>query len=335
MVLVTGATGIVGRVILVELLNRGKSVRAAKRKTSDVQELKSSLKFYTENAEELFHKIEWIDVDFSDILSLENALRGVSEVYHCAAKVSFNPADRKEIYRVNIEGTRNLLYACEGLHMKKFCFISSVAVLDQTAERNVLDEESNFNPKTFHSAYAKSKHFSEMEVWRAAAEGLNAVIVNPGVIIGSGNWKGSSGEIFSTFEKQPYVTSGSTNYVDVRDVAKISVDLMEKNIFRERFILVSENVKTAKVASWIRSGLGLSEPKMIPDYLLEIGYVFNVLFGWLIRPLRFLSRSNIEAVTGNHEISNQKISKLLGYRFISVRDSLEFHLKNFINTKSK
>ena len=252
MVFVTGATGILGRVIVLELLKKGKNVRAAKRPTSNLNEVRHSYTFYTENPDDFFNRIEWVDVDFNDMYSLQEALKEVDEVYHCAAKVSFHPHDEKEMYRTNIKGTENLLYACEGSGVKKFLHVSSIAVLDNFNEKGELDEESDFNPKLDHSAYALSKHLSEMEVWRASAEGLNVVIVNPGIIIGSGNWGNSSGDVFPTFEKNSFTFSGGSSYVDVRDVAEISIELMEKNIFGERFIVIAENRRYAELGKQIR-----------------------------------------------------------------------------------
>lgn len=335
MILVTGATGILGRVIVLELLKQGKKVRATKRKSSNINDVKHSFQFYTENPEEFFNKIEWIDVDFDDIDSLKTALINVEEVYHCAAKVSFHPDDRKEMYHSNIVGTRNLLFACENSSVKKFCFVSSVAVLDGTDENGKVTEDSNFNPKLHHSKYAKSKHFSEMEVWRASAEGLKTVIINPGVIIGSGNWQSSSGEIFGTFEKFPYAMSGSSNYVDVRDVANIAIALMERNIFGERFLIISENKKLVEVANLIRQQLGKSQAKVLPKWILNVGYVFNLLLGWLIPPLRLLNRINIQAVTSHHLLSNNKIKDRLDYQFIPITESIDFHLKNYLKDHQK
>jgi nucleoside-diphosphate-sugar epimerase len=335
MILVTGATGILGRVIVLELLKQGKKVRATKRKSSNINDVKHSFQFYTENPEEFFNKIEWIDVDFDDIDSLKTALINVEEVYHCAAKVSFHPDDRKEMYHSNIVGTRNLLFACENSSVKKFCFVSSVAVLDGTDENGKVTEDSNFNPKLHHSKYAKSKHFSEMEVWRASAEGLKTVIINPGVIIGSGNWQSSSGEIFGTFEKFPYAMSGSSNYVDVRDVANIAIALMERNIFGERFLIISENKKLVEVANLIRQQLGKSQAKVLPKWILNVGYFLNLLLGWLLPPLRLLNRINIQAVTSHHILSNNKIKERLDYQFIPITESIDFHLKNYIKDHQK
>ncbi|WBV52486.1 NAD-dependent epimerase/dehydratase family protein [Chryseobacterium gambrini] len=333
MVFVTGATGILGRVIVLELLKKGKNVRAAKRPTSNLNEVRHSYTFYTENPDDFFNRIEWVDVDFNDMYSLQEALKEVDEVYHCAAKVSFHPHDEKEMYRTNIKGTENLLYACEGSGVKKFLHVSSIAVLDNFNEKGELDEDSDFNPKLDHSAYALSKHLSEMEVWRASAEGLNVVIVNPGIIIGSGNWGNSSGDVFPTFEKNSFTFSGGSSYVDVRDVAEISIELMEKNIFGERFIVIAENRRYAELGKQIRSRLNLKEAKILSDFQLNIGVLANTLFGWLIPALRMTTRSNVKSISEMNTVSNEKIKSRLNYQFIPLSESIDFHLNNYINDK--
>ena len=333
MVLVTGATGILGRVIVLELLKRGKSVRAAKRISSNINEVKESYRFYTNQPEEYFNKIEWVNVDFEDFESLEKVLIGITEVYHCAARVSFHPDDRRSMYHTNIEGTRQLLFACEKSSVQKFCFVSSTAVLDGVDDKGETTEDSNYNPKVNHSPYARSKHFSEMEVWRASAEGLQTVIINPGVIIGSGNWQSSSGEMFDAFTRYPYAMSGSTAYVDVRDVAEIAISLMTKNTFGERYIVISESKKILEVANFVREKVGKSKAKILSKTILNIGYFLNIILGWLFPKLRMMSKVNLETVTSHHIVSNQKIKEELDYEFIPVFDSLDFHLKNYISDK--
>jgi nucleoside-diphosphate-sugar epimerase len=335
MILVTGATGILGRVIVLELLKQGKTVRATKRLNSNTEEVRKSFAFYTENPDFYFEKIQWIDIDFEDIHSLEKAIEGVSEVYHCAAKVSFHPNDKNQMYHTNIEGTKQLLYACQDSTVKKFCFISSIAVLDGLNEQGKMDENSDFNSKLPHSAYAKSKHFSEMEVWRASAEGLNTVIVNPGVILGSGNWNSSSGEIFKSLEKSPFSFGGSTAYVDVRDVADLSIKLMENNIFGERFILISENKKYFEVANFVRKFSGLKETTILSKGILRVGTYISSVFGWLIPILKMMNKVNVEALTSQQEISSEKIKNQLNFEFIPVKDSLDFHFKNYKNSQKK
>lgn len=333
MIFVTGATGILGRVIVLELLKKGKKVRAAKRPSSNISEVKHSYQFYTEKPEEFFSQIEWMDVDFDDIHAVESALKDVTEVYHCAAKVSFHPKDEKEMNHTNIKGTENLLFACENSAVQKFLHVSSIAVLDVLNEKGELDENSDFNPKEEHSAYAISKHLSEMEVWRASAEGLNTVIINPGMIIGTGNWGKSSGDIFPTFEKNSFTFSGGSNYVDVRDVAKIAIKLMEENRFGERFILISENKKYTEIGNQIRRKLGLKDASILSKGILNTGRWLNVFFGWLIPQLKMATKTNIESVTSTSIISNKKVKEVLNFEFITVQESVDFHLNNYINDK--
>lgn len=333
MVFVTGATGILGRIIVLELLKKGKTIRAAKRPESNIDEVRHSYQFYTENQDDFFNKIEWVNVDFDDIHSLQDALVGVTEVYHCAAKVSFHPKDEKEMYHTNIKGTENLLFACDNSSVQKFLHVSSIAVLDGFNEKGELDEESDFNPKIEHSAYAISKHLSEMEVWRASAEGLNTIIINPGMIIGTGNWKQSSGELFSNFENNSFTFSGGTSYVDVRDVAKIAIDLMEKDQFGKRFILISENKRYTEIANQIRKKLDLKDATILSKRELNIGRWLNIFFGWLFPKLRMATRTNIESVNSFTTILNHKVKETLGYDFIPVQESIDFHLNNYINDK--
>ena len=335
MVLVTGATGILGRVLVLELLKQGKSVRATKREMSNLQEVKKSWDFYTDQADEYFKKIEWVEVDFEDLDSLRIALEGIEGVYHCSAKVSFYPKDEAEMFKTNIEGTKNLLYIAEEKSVKKFLFVSSIAVFNKINEKGEIDEESDFDGKKQNSAYALSKYLSEMEVWRAYAEGMNTIIINPGVIIGSGNWGKSSGDLFPSFEKSPFSFSGGTAYVDVRDVAKTAVILMEKEKFGERYIIISENKKYKEVADKIRRFLGKNESVILPKFWLNLGYGLNLALGWLFPYLRIISKENIKMLTEFTPISNKKIIKELNFQFISVKDSLDFHLKNYKNTFSK
>lgn len=335
MILVTGATGILGRVIVLDLLKKGKKVRATKRPNSNLQEVRQSYRFYTDTPDFFFDKIEWVTIDFSDQKGLQQILVGVEEVYHTAAKVSFHPKDEKELYKTNIEGTKALLYACEGSLVKKFCMVSSIAVLDGLNEEGLVDEDSDFNPKLEHGAYAISKQLSEMEVWRASAEGLNVVIVNPGMIIGTGNWQQSSGELFSRFEKDSYTFSGGTSYVDVRDVAQISIRLMEEHVFGERFIIVSESLPYAEIGGQVRKRLGLKPQTILSKFQLNVAWWLNNLLGWLVPPLRIVTKRNIQSITTLNTISAKKIKERLNFNFISVKDSIAFHLENYLQDQKE
>lgn len=328
MILITGATGILGRVIALELLKKGKKVRATKRQSSNLQEVKESYQFYTDEADCYFDQIQWVDIDFEDLTSIETALQGVDEVYHCAAKVSFNPKAEKELYKNNSEATEKLLFAIDPLQVKKFLFVSSIAVLDGLNEAGEMDENSDFNEKLDHSNYAISKYLSEMEVWRSQYEGLNTVIINPGLIIGSGNWQHSSGKLFKEMSNG-FTFSGSTAYVDVRDVAQIAIELMEKSIFGQRFILSSENVKYKQLADKVRQTFNKKPAKLIPNSVLDLLPFFSAILGWCIPILKLGNRTNVETIKSDSKITNKKIRETLNYTFIPIDKSVDFHLKNY------
>jgi len=334
MILVTGATGILGRVIVLELLKKGKKVRATKRKSSNLKDVSDSYKFYTDQPDFYFNQVEWIDADFNNMESLKNALQNVEEVYHCAAKVGFNPKYEKELYKTNVDGTKNLLYAIEQSSVKKFLFVSSIAVLDGYNEDGLTDEDSDFNPKVDHSAYAISKHLAEMEVWRALAEGLSTVIINPGMIIGSGNWGHSSGKLFQEMSNG-FTFPGSTALVDVRDVSNIALELMEKSVFGERFIITSENVKFKHIADKVRKYFGKKPAVIISNSILNLLPFFSVMLGWLIPFLQLGNRTNVETIKADSKITNKKIRETLNYEFIQIDESIDFHLKNYAESIQK
>lgn len=334
MILITGATGILGRVIALDLLKKGKKVRATKRKSSNLEDVRISYKYYTDKPDFYFDQIEWVNVDFDDIDSLENALEGVDEVYHCAAKVSFNPKAEKELYRNNSEATEKLLFAIDPLKVKKFLFVSSIAVLDGLNDAGEMDENSDYNEKLDHSNYAISKYLSEMEVWRASAEGLNTVIINPGLIIGSGNWNHSSGKLFKEMSNG-FTFPGSTAYVDVRDVAKIAIELMERSIFGQRLILTSENVKYKHIADKVRIYFGKKPATIISNSILDLLPFFSSILGWFIPILKLGNRTNVETIKSDSKITNKKIRETLNYTFIPIDESVDFHLKNYAQSISK
>ncbi len=329
MVLVTGATGILGRIIALELLKRGFRVRATRRAASDVDDVRRSFRFYTDKADYYFDQIDWVETDFQDLDSLRAAVSGCSQIYHCAAYVSFHPAAAKKIYRINVEGTQNLLYVADDQNIEKFCFISSIASVDTLNSDGLVDEESEWDFKTVHSDYAISKKFSEMEVWRASAEGLNVVIINPGIIIGSGNWENSSGTIYRSLSRSPFTATGGTAYADVRDVAFCAVGLMERNQFGQRFITISENKSYAAVATRIRKAFGKKAPIVVNKAVLTVGRILNILLGWAVPSLRMVNAANVAAISHAPKYSNKKVRETLGMDFIPVEQAIAFHLNNY------
>lgn len=331
MIAVTGATGLLGRVLLFDLLREEQKVRALCRASSDLNAVKKAFFLYHEGSEELWEQIEWVKVDFEDLDSLQAAIVGVKQIYHCAGEVSFDPRKEKKIYKTNVEGTTNLLYATQNSGVESFLHVSSIAVLDGQNAEGEVDETCDFNPKLAHSAYAISKHIAELEVMRASAEGLRVIVVNPGIILGSGNWNKSSGELYSRYKNLPFAPPGSSSYVDVRDVSKACRLLMNSEPKKERYILVSETKSNAWVANYLRAAFGKKKVKVLPSSLLKLAVGLNFLLGWLIPPLRMLNSVNIKALCSQNKESSEQFKNEFDFDFIPIEESLSYHVQHFKN----
>ena len=205
MILVTGATGMLGGHLIRQLLRENNQVSALRRKSSEVESLKSIFRFYGDDVEDLYNRIRWIEADVEDYFSLCKAFEGIEYVYHCAAMVNLGKNDEKML-TVNVGGTKNVVNAALINNVKKLCFVSSIAALSDGNGRNPINEESLFSKNEKTTMYGESKRLAEKEINNGIQKGLNAVIVNPGVILGyTPNWSGS-GELFKRVKKGlPYL----------------------------------------------------------------------------------------------------------------------------------
>ncbi len=325
MILVTGGTGLVGAHLLYHLIHKGAVVRVLKRKTSDVNKTKFVFQFYGNEATSLFDKIEWVDGDIMDPYSLEEAMENVDVVYHTAAFVSFNPSLKDEILRVNEEGTANLVNICVEKNVRKICFVSSIATLGNSKNGETIDEFSYWQGGRNHSAYSISKFRAEMEVWRATKEGLKAVIVNPSVIIGPGNWNDGSAKIIKTIYKGlKFFTQGGTGFVDVRDVVKAMVSLTESDISNERFILNGANLSYHSFFNMVAEALKVKAPSIQAGKLL-------VALAWRYEKLRYLLFRSDPVITRDSARTSLKTTKYSG-DFVS--NNIEFEYTPFDQTIS-
>ncbi|MBI3503188.1 MAG: NAD-dependent epimerase/dehydratase family protein [Bacteroidetes bacterium] len=333
MIFVTGGTGLIGSHLLFDLVKKGEQVRALKRKNSNVDEVRKIFSYYSENPDELFSKIEWAEGDLLDIFSLEEAMKNISHVYHCGAIVSMNPKHGKKMIHTNVTGTANILNAALENKIQKFCYVSSVAALGIEKNGKEISEETNWNGQTEFSAYAVSKFFSENEVWRASQEGLNMVIVNPAIVIGPGNWNRSSGIIFKAAQKAlPWYSSGGIAYVDVRDVTKAMIALMESEIKNERFIIASENMSFRNFTGMVHESLGKPLPnRKAGKLILEFVWRMDKLRSMLTGSLHILTKEIARYAVINLSYSNKKIKKVSGINFIPVSQSVKETAKHFLS----
>ena len=280
MIFVTGGTGLVGARLIYDLISCGEDVTALIRPTTSSSKFLSLISFYTRNTKEIESKVNWVMGDLLDIGKLIEVIPEKSRVYHCAAQVSFNPKDDSEIIATNVYGTANLVNACLHNNVTKLCHVSSIGALGSVTGGRIVNENTPWS-SAGKSSYSLSKYYSELEVWRGMVEGLSAVIVNPSVILGAGNWHHGSPRLFSVIWNKPkYYTNGTTGYVDVKDVTKAMVLLMNSDIKEERFVVTSETLSFKELFVSIANSLHIKVPyKYASHTLTAIGYRLEKLDG--------------------------------------------------------
>lgn len=324
MILVTGGTGLVGSHLLYSLVESGEKVRAIHRKNSDLERVKHIFSYFGKEAESLYDKIEWTEACLTDIPSLTKAFEGITKVYHAAAYVSFNPKHYHKLEKVNVEGTANIVNLCLSHPVEKLCHFSSVATLGKNPAGKEIDEECHWNPDEESSVYSITKYGAEMEVWRGMQEGLDAVILNPGIILGSGFWYSGTGAFFSSAEKNnAYYTLGENGFTDVADVVKIAVALMNSPLKNERFVVVSENRSFKDLFTSIAFSLGKKLPhRELKPWMLALAWRLDKIRNLLTGSRQKLFRSIAKSAVAKRHYSNKKITETLHYTFLPLEETI-------------
>lgn len=311
-IFVTGGTGLVGSHLIVELVKRGRYVRALYR--TNIPDIRGK------------EKVEWVKGDILDVNSLEEAMHNVKEVYHCAAIVSYDPKQKNQMFATNIEGTANVVNISINAGVDKFCFVSSVSALGQRRKGWEVDESMNWNEETSGSNYGRSKYYAEMEVWRGIGEGLKAVIVNPVIILGAGNWNEGSTKIFKTaYEEFPYYTDGESGFVDIKDVVSIMTQLMESNISGERFIVSAANRKYKDIFTAIANAFGKKPPhRKVTPFMAALVWRFYSLKSMFSNDGSLLTRETARSAQAIVRYNNNKIKNFIpSFTYTSLDETIK------------
>lgn len=299
MILVTGGSGLVGNELINQLLASGKQVRAIYNKTP-------LAKFNTSS-------LQQIQCNILDVVQLEEVMKDIQQVYHCAAVVTFNPARKQEMFKINIEGTANVVNAALEAGVKKMVFVSSVAALGRIRENEPITELMNWTEETSNSAYGQSKYLAEMEVWRGIAEGLEAVMVNPTIILGAGNWNEGSTKLFqSVYNEFPWYAEGTTGFVDVSDLVKAMLLLMESNITGQRFIISAENRSYREVFDLMAKAFGKRPPnKKVTPFIAKIVWRMEAVKSWFTKKDPLVTKETAATALARVNFDNSKLKKYL------------------------
>jgi dihydroflavonol-4-reductase len=311
MILVTGSNGLVGSHLIHLLLAQGHTLRALYRTYHVAIEHKN---------------LQWFKADILDVVAMAEAMQNIQQVYHCAAIVSFNPNDKQQLFKTNIEGTANVVNACINAGVKKLLFVSSVAALGRIRENQTINETMNWSKATSNSNYGESKYLAEMEVWRGIAEGLSAVIVNPVIIVGNGNWnEGSTGIFKSAYNQFPWYTNGVSGFVDVQDVVQAMVALMNSPITAQRFIISAYNLPYKQVFTTIANYFGKKPPyKLVTPFLAAIIWRIEKLKSKFTGVKPLLTKETAHTAQAIVHFDNSKLLKALpNFRYTPFEESIK------------
>ncbi len=310
--LVTGGAGIVGSELIKQLLDAGEKVVAISHSTPISIPHPS---------------LEIVQCDILDVTALEEIMQDISYVYHCAALVSYDPKDKQKLLKINIEGTANIVNACINAGVEKLVHVSSVAALGRIRTEEMVTEKMNWTEETSNSIYGKSKYFGEMEVWRGIGEGLKAVIVNPSLILGGDSWENSSSAIFkNVYNEFPWYTNGVSGFVDVRDVARAMILLMNSEISGQRFILNGENLSYKEIFSLIAKGFDKKPPsKKVTPFLAEVVWRMEAVKSWFTRKKHLLTKETARTAQAKVYFDNKKILEALPqFHFTNIKNTIEY-----------
>ncbi|HEX2898133.1 MAG TPA: NAD-dependent epimerase/dehydratase family protein [Bacteroidia bacterium] len=310
MILLTGGTGFLGQFIIRELLARGEKVRLLVRNPSKVQAQPG---------------VELVEGDVLDTASLEVAFEGVDSVIHGAAVVSFWPRRRQEMTRINVEGTANMVDFALEAKVKKFVHISSIAALGRISGAPKIDETSKWVKSPLNSAYGRSKYLAELEVYRGVEEGLQAVICNPGVIVGPGHWDQGSPKLFGSVAKGlKFYNPGQTGFVSVQDVARATVALLFSDLVDgERFVLVSENMLYKDLFGLVAKSLGVKGPSIVPPAIVSaMAGRLSEWVGNLRNREPIITKETTRSSRHIFNYDGSKITRTIGFQYGSLADCI-------------
>jgi nucleoside-diphosphate-sugar epimerase len=311
MILVTGGSGLLGTSLIGSLLEQGNDVRAIYNKTPL-------------SINESSH-LQQVQCDILDVIALEQIMVGITCIYHCAGLVSFRKKDEQLLYKINVEGTANVVNAALSVGVKKIIHVSSVAALGRIRESEIIHEKMNWTPETSNSKYGESKYLGEMEVWRGIAEGIEAAIVNPTIILGPGNWDDGSTAIFkSVYNEFPWYSNGTTGFVDVKDVAKAMIQLMESDISGERFIISAHNETYRNVFNAIADAFNKKRPyKQVTPFLSKLVSRMEAVKSFFTGKDPLITKETAATAIARVQFDNTKLLKYLpSFQYESLQQTI-------------
>ena len=324
-IFVTGGTGLLGSSLLRLLLERGYSdVRALRLPGSNMHLVR-----------DIAAQIEWAEGDVLDLSALEEAITGRDWVFHCAGIISFDSRKARAMRAVNVEGTANVANLCLDHQVESMLHVSSIAALGRTKPGQIISEKSKWERSPLNTRYGISKFLAEQEVWRAMEEGLNAVIVNPSIILGSGDWSRGPARFFPLLDKGfPFYPLGGTDLVDVRDVARAMVTLMEQGIRGERFVVSAGKMSYQHFFGRIAEALQKPGPRYaVRPWMQAIAWRLAWLKSRLSDSETLVTRETIQQSALEYTYENSKLIARVGFEYTPLDQTISETALAFLKSK--
>ncbi len=325
-IFVTGGTGLLGSYILRLLVRSGYKVTAICRA--------SSSKVLVRDVE---NQVNWVNGDILDVPFLYDTIAKVDKVIHAAAFISFSKKDRAKMMEINATGTANVINACLENNTQKLIHISSISAIGRSKNKQHIDEKSKWEGGKINSDYGISKYLSEQEVWRGIAEGLNAAILNPSVILGGGFWESGSCQLFQkVWNGLKFYPLGTTGYVDVRDVAKAALLLLESNICSERFILSGENLSYQNLFNQIASGFKKPVPKYkVTPFIQESAWIGAKLLSLFTGKTPLLTKETARHSSKSYFYNGEKIEQAIKLEYTPINQTIQEVCKIYLESQNE
>ena len=319
-VFITGATGFIGSHIARTYLDNGHAVSVLHRERSGYGMLA-----------DIADRVTWHVGDILDIPSLEAAIKPNTDVIHAAAIVSFVPKDRGQMEKTNVEGTANVVNVCLKAGIRKLGYVSSIASLGKPVPKGeevdaspLITEDQKWEESPLNSNYAKTKYRAELEVWRGVAEGLNAVMVNPTVVLGVGDWTRSSLQLIKyVHDERPFYTDGLVSYVDVLDVAESLYRLMQSDVTAERYILNGGTIPYRTLLEQVAAALGKRPPTVrVPPLLTRVLWPIEAVRSWLTGKAPLITRETARSASSQYRFDGRRIGQVTDFQYRPLGETL-------------
>ncbi len=320
-ILVTGGTGVLGSYVVRHLLNEGYTNIEVFTRTNKTK--------YLDFADD--KRVKFTIGDIIELFPLSDSIEAADYVIHAAAIVSFDPREFKKMHTVNVEGTSNVVNLAATSDVKKVIHVSSIAALGRSEKSGLIDESTSWVNSKYNSYYGITKYLSEQEVWRSFNEGLNMAIVNPSLILGDGDWNQSSLQIFKkAYNGLPYYPTGGTGIVDVKDVSKFIVKLMESSISGERYILSGGNISYKDIFQKMAKGMARKAPtKPAPGWMLSILWRVEKIRCLLLRQSPIVTRESVKSTAHQSNYDNSKSRGLDGFEYRDLDDTISEYAEKY------